>query len=60
PQYGRTARVLTFDGARFHHKLWLTWDGTKFTASTARKMPGWRCPDSYRYFSPSERKQYCQ
>jgi hypothetical protein len=60
PQYGRTARVLTFDGMRFRHKLWLTWDGTKFTASTARKMPGWRCPDSYRYFDPSERKQYCQ
>jgi hypothetical protein len=60
PQYGRTARVLTFDGTRFHHKLWLTWDGTKFTASTTRKIPGWRCPDSYRYFAPSEREQYCR
>ena len=60
PQYGRTARVLTHDGMRFHHKLWLTWDGTKFVASTAKKVPGWRCPDSYRYFDPSERRQYCR
>ena len=60
PQYGRTARVLTYDGKQFHHKMWLTWDGTKFNASTAKKMPGWRCPDSYRYFAPSERRQYCQ
>jgi hypothetical protein len=60
PQYGRSARVLTYDGKRFHHKMWLTWDGTKFNASTAKKMPGWRCPDSYRYFAPSERAQYCQ
>lgn len=60
PQYGRTARVLTYDGKQFHHKMWLTWDGTKFNASSAKKVPGWRCPDSYRYFSPSERRQYCQ
>jgi hypothetical protein len=60
PQYGRSARVLTYDGKQFHHKMWLTWDGTKFTASTAKKMPGWRCPDSYRYFDSSERRQYCQ
>jgi len=60
PQYGRSARVITFDGKRFHHKLWLTWNGTKFTASTAKEMPGWRCPDSYPYFAPSERSQYCK
>jgi hypothetical protein len=60
PQYGHSARVLSYHGNRFHHKMWLTWDGKKFTPSTAKKMPGWRCPDSYRYFAPSERKQYCQ
>lgn len=64
PQYGRTARVITFDDKtnRFHHKLWLTWDGTKFNASSAKKMPGWHCPDTYyRYFGPAEyRQQYCQ
>lgn len=62
PQYSRTARVLTFDETnnRFHHKLWLTWDGAKFLASTAKKNPGWRCPDSYQYFAPTERGQYCR
>ncbi len=62
PQYGRTARVLTFGEAsnRFHHKMWLTWDGTKFMASTAKNIPGWKCPDSYQYFPPAERGQYCR
>jgi hypothetical protein len=41
PQYGRTARVLTFNDQsyRFRHKMWLTWDGTKFTASIVKKCP---------------------
>jgi hypothetical protein len=60
PQYGRTARVLSYDGVHFHHKLWLTWDGTKFTASTARKMPGWHCPDAYLDFDPPARREYCR
>ncbi len=62
PQYGRTARVLTFNEAsnRFHHKMWLTWNGVKFVASIAKKMPGWKCPDSYKYFAPTERAQYCR
>ena len=62
PQYGRTARVLTFDPEKqtFHHKLWLHWTGLKFEAETA-KPKDWRCPDSYsRYFTPEDRRQCCE
>lgn len=61
PQFGRTFRVLHWDGERFIHKNWLTWTGTEFsliTAETAKKS--WRCPESIRYFEPEERAQYCE
>ena len=59
PQYGRTARVLTYDGDRYKHKLWLTWTGTKFEEAPG-KPAGWRCPDGYRYFRAEDRAQLCQ
>jgi hypothetical protein len=48
PQYGRTARVMTYDpkNSEFHHKLWLHWDGVKFQP-TIVKPTDWRCPDVY-------------
>ncbi len=61
PQYGRTARILTYDDntSTFHHKLWLHWNGAQFEPQTA-KPKDWRCPDSYRYFPAQERHQFCQ
>jgi hypothetical protein len=61
PQYGRTIRVLRWDGARFRHQRWLTWDGRSFQPldeKTGRAT--WRCPESYRYFDPADRAAYCQ
>jgi hypothetical protein len=61
PQYGRTARVVTYNAEKreFHHKLWLHWNGVKFEAQ-ASKPKDWRCPDSYRYIGDDERPQCCQ
>jgi hypothetical protein len=58
PQYGRTIRLLQGIAVeRPRHAGWLSWNGKAFvTASGA----GWRCPDSYRYFAPSERAAYCR
>lgn len=61
PQYGRTFRVLRWDGDTFRHRGWFTWTGTKFAPvadGAARKS--WRCPDSFRYFEPAARRIYCQ
>jgi hypothetical protein len=48
PQYGRTARILTFDAAdsQLHHKLWIRWDGTRFQPTSVAPSD-WRCPDVY-------------
>lgn len=62
PQYGRLIRVLRYDGTKFVHRDWLTWNGKQFVKTTAAdaKKVGWRCPDTYRYFEPAERGQYCK
>jgi len=68
PQYGVTARVLTIDpkadpdaeAGKFHHKMWLRWDGEKFQ-KVSEKPADWRCPDTYsRYFDANARSQYCR
>lgn len=61
PQFGRTIRVLRWDGERFAHKQWLTWNGQSFQALDDKSgRATWRCPESYRYFAPSERGAYCR
>lgn len=61
PQYGRTIRVLTRSGESFRHKQWLTWDGRQFKTLDAQLGKAtWRCPDSFRYFEPNDRVQYCR
>ncbi|HUQ90518.1 MAG TPA: hypothetical protein VM120_02475, partial [Bryobacteraceae bacterium] len=61
PQYGRTLRVLTRAGEAFRHKQWLAWDGLQFKPLDAKAgRAGWKCPDSFRYFEPRERAQYCR
>lgn len=64
PQYGRTARVLTYDAnapAHFQHKLWLHWTGTKFEPQT-EKPKDWRCPDAYtpKLFDPTDLQAFCR
>lgn len=61
PQYGRTARVLSFaaDTHELRHKFWLRWDGVRFLEEKVRPKD-WRCPDGFRHYPARERREYCE
>lgn len=62
PQYGRTLRVMSRGDSGFHHKAWLTWNGSAFVPlkKTTAADAGWRCPASYQSFDARDRQSFCQ